>query len=52
MSNIQTIIEEAFERRNNISPRTVETHVKEAILSVIDQLDSGQLRVAEKQNGK
>lgn len=52
MSNTQTIIEEAFERRDKISPRTVETHVKEAILSAIDQLDSGKLRVAEKRDGK
>ncbi len=47
MSDIQDIIEEAFERRGDITPRTVETHVKEAVLSAIDQLDSGQVRVAE-----
>ena len=28
MSNIQSIIDEAFERRAQITPRNVETHVK------------------------
>ena len=31
MSNIQTIITEAFERRASITPRNVETHVKDAV---------------------
>ncbi len=51
MSNLQTIIEEAFEHRAEITPRHVDTHVKEAVSTVIGQLDSGQLRVAEKQDG-
>ncbi len=48
MNNIQTIIEEAFERRADITPRSVDTHVKDAVLEAIDLLDSGQARVAEK----
>ncbi len=52
MNDIQAIIEEAFERRAEITPRNVETHVKEAIEAAIDLLDSGQSRVAQKENGQ
>ncbi|UCH54126.1 MAG: 2,3,4,5-tetrahydropyridine-2,6-dicarboxylate N-succinyltransferase [Pseudomonadota bacterium] len=51
MSNIQTVIEQAFERRAQITPRSVETHVKDAVLEAIDLLDTGRARVAEKQSG-
>ena len=51
MSDIQATIEEAFERRADITPRNVETHVKEAVLEAIDMLDRGVARVAEKQDG-
>ncbi len=52
MSNIQSIIEQAFERRAQITPRNVDTHVKDAVLEAIDLLDTGQARVAEKTGGK
>ena len=52
MSDLQTIVEQAFERRADITPRTVETHVKEAVGEVIAQLDQGKLRVAEKQGSE
>ena len=52
MSEIQSIIEEAFERRADINPRNVETLVKEAVLEAMGMLDSGQARVAEKIDGK
>ena len=39
MSDIQATIEEDFERRADITPRSVETHVKEATLEAIDMLD-------------
>lgn len=51
MSNLQDIIETAFEDRAAITPRNVETHVKEAVDEAIALLDSGKMRVAEKQNG-
>ncbi|MDX5373197.1 MAG: 2,3,4,5-tetrahydropyridine-2,6-dicarboxylate N-succinyltransferase, partial [Pseudomonadaceae bacterium] len=51
MSDIQTTIEEAFERRAEITPRNVETHVKDAVLEAIELLDSGKARVAEKKGG-
>ncbi len=51
MSAIKNIIEEAFERRSEITPRNVTTAVKEAVQEAISQLDSGKQRVAEKQSG-
>ncbi|MEJ2345175.1 MAG: 2,3,4,5-tetrahydropyridine-2,6-dicarboxylate N-succinyltransferase [Gammaproteobacteria bacterium] len=52
MSDIQNIIHEAFERRADITPRTVDTHVKEAVMEAIDMLDAGTARVAEKRDGE
>ena len=51
MSDIQTIITDAFEQRADITPRNVDTHVKEAVLEAIGMLDSGAARVAEKKDG-
>jgi 2,3,4,5-tetrahydropyridine-2-carboxylate N-succinyltransferase len=51
MSDIQATIEEAFERRADITPRNVEPHVKEATQEAIDMLDRGVARVAEKRDG-
>lgn len=47
MSDLQQIIEQAFENRAEITPRTVDTHVKEAVNEAMSKLDSGELRVAE-----
>ena len=51
MSTIQTIITDAFEQRADITPRNVDTHVKEAVHEAIAMLDSGAARVAEKKDG-
>ncbi len=51
MNDIQAIIEQAFDRRAQITPRNVETHVKEAVHEAITLLDSGKVRVAEKKDG-
>ena len=51
MSDTQSIIVEAFERRAEITPRNVETRVRDAVLEVIERLDRGELRVAEKRDG-
>ena len=51
MRDIQSIISEAFENRREITPRTVDTLVKDAVTEVIECLDRGELRVAEKRNG-
>lgn len=48
MSDNRPIIEDAFERRAEITPRNVETRVRDAVLDTIDELDRGELRVAEK----
>jgi len=51
MSEIQSIINDAFERRADITPRNVDTVVKDAVTSAIEQLDRGEIRVAEKRDG-
>ncbi len=51
MSNRQQIIIDAFENRAEITPRSVETLVRDAILETIDQLDCGEIRVSEKVDG-
>jgi 2,3,4,5-tetrahydropyridine-2-carboxylate N-succinyltransferase len=51
VSDLQTIIDEAFERRADITPRSVETHVREAVEETIGLLDKGKKRVAEKKDG-
>lgn len=47
MDEIRNIIEEAFERRADITPRSAETRVKEAVAEALQRLDRGELRVAE-----
>ena len=46
MSDLQDIIDQAFERRTQITPRNVETHIKEAVHEAIELLDSGCARDA------
>ena len=41
-------IECAYQARETLTPQTVPAEVKADVLAVIDQLDAGQLRVAEK----
>jgi len=52
MTDTQAIIEEAFENRANINPRTVDTQVRDTVIAAIDQLDSGEIRVSEKVDGE
>lgn len=52
MSNLKLIIEQAWENRAAISPATVDTDVKNAIIEVLNLLDSGAARVAEKISGE
>lgn len=51
MSDIQQIIEAAFERRAEINPANADAEVRNAVNEVLAMLDSGKARVAEKQNG-
>ena len=52
MHELQKTIEDAFERRADITPRNVEPQVKDAVMAVIDLLDMGELRVAERTDGQ
>lgn len=51
MSDLQSIIETAFENRADISPSSVDADIKGAIEEALSMLDSGQARVAEKIDG-
>ncbi|HYP64615.1 MAG TPA: 2,3,4,5-tetrahydropyridine-2,6-dicarboxylate N-succinyltransferase, partial [Acidocella sp.] len=44
--DLKSIIENAWERRSDVSP-TTQGSVRSAVESVLEQLDSGQVRVAE-----
>ncbi len=48
MSDLQSTIEAAFENRANITPSNVEPHVKEAVFTVLEELNKGSLRVASR----
>ncbi|RMD70538.1 MAG: 2,3,4,5-tetrahydropyridine-2,6-dicarboxylate N-succinyltransferase [Gammaproteobacteria bacterium] len=52
MDELQNIIEQAYERRAEITPENAETLVREAVIEAIEQLDQGKLRVAEKREGQ
>ena len=52
MSNLQQIIENAFEKRAEITPKTVDAQTRAAIEEVIEGLDCGKYRVAEKIDGE
>ena len=45
--DIRTTIEEAFERRGEITPSGAPPQVREAVETALERLDSGQARVAE-----
>src|SRR5437868_2837464 len=51
MSDLAKTIDDAFEARNDVSP-TTKGPVRDAVDEVLDLLDRGEKRVAEKQNGK
>ena len=52
MTDRQHIIEEAWENRADINAQRAPAGVREAIEAAIDDLDSGVLRVAEKEDGQ
>ena len=51
MSELQQIIEQAFENRAEINPANVDADVRDAVQSAIAMLDSGQQRVAQPVGG-
>ncbi len=52
MQELQKTIDNAFENRASLSPSSAPSIVRDAVASVIEGLDSGNLRVAEKIDGK
>ncbi|MDC0576402.1 2,3,4,5-tetrahydropyridine-2,6-dicarboxylate N-succinyltransferase [Nitrosomonadaceae bacterium] len=52
MELLQTAVEEAFESRVKITPRNVEAKLKESINQVLEMINTGELRIAEKINGE
>ena len=48
---LQQIIDTAWENRAELSPKAAPAEVRDAVAHAIEQLDKGQLRVAEKKDG-
>lgn len=46
---LQALIDQAWEDRASLSPKSAPADIREAVATVIGQLDAGTLRVAEKQ---
>lgn len=51
-NKLQTVIESAWDLREELSPQSAPQDLQDAVQSVITQLDQGQLRVAEKIDGQ
>ena len=51
MSNLSEVIEAGWERRSDITPKSVDSELKSAIEASLEALDNGTARVAEKSNG-
>jgi 2,3,4,5-tetrahydropyridine-2-carboxylate N-succinyltransferase len=47
MQSIQSLIEDAFDRRNELTQSEIETHLRPGVEQVIELLESGERRVAE-----
>ena len=52
MSDLENLINEAFENRAEIDPKSPNKELKEAVETAIWKLDSGEARVAEKVDGE
>jgi 2,3,4,5-tetrahydropyridine-2,6-dicarboxylate N-succinyltransferase len=48
MSNLQQTIDQAWEQRAELSPKAAPAPVREAVTHVLNELDAGRFRVAEK----
>jgi len=51
MHNLQPIIDAAYERRQEITPSSVDAALAKALDECLQGLDTGQLRIAEKRDG-
>ncbi|MGD0961984.1 MAG: 2,3,4,5-tetrahydropyridine-2,6-dicarboxylate N-succinyltransferase [Methylomonas sp.] len=52
MSNLENIIDRAFENRSEISPAHVSAEIRAAVNEALQRLDQGIARVAEKKQGE
>jgi 2,3,4,5-tetrahydropyridine-2-carboxylate N-succinyltransferase len=52
MQTLQNTIEEAFENRQTLNPENAPAALKKSVNQIIELLDKGQVRIAEKMNGK
>src|SRR5262245_6843176 len=48
---LESLVESAFERRAEITPASVEPELARALDQVLQELNTGRLRVAEKRDG-
>jgi 2,3,4,5-tetrahydropyridine-2-carboxylate N-succinyltransferase len=48
---LQTLIDQAWENRTSYSPKTAPTELREAVAHILEQLNQGTLRVAQKDSG-
>src|SRR5437762_12820404 len=51
MDDLQQTVDAAWESRANLSPASAPAALRDAVARIIDDLDAGRLRVAEKQGG-
>jgi len=51
MDNLQSTIDSAWDARAGLSPAAAPAAVRDAVAHVVDELDAGRLRVAEKRDG-
>ncbi|WP_293775698.1 2,3,4,5-tetrahydropyridine-2,6-dicarboxylate N-succinyltransferase [uncultured Oxalicibacterium sp.] len=49
---LEQLIDQAWENRNDFSPKNAPADVRKAVADVIEQLNKGSLRVAQKANGE
>ncbi|MEN7531041.1 MULTISPECIES: 2,3,4,5-tetrahydropyridine-2,6-dicarboxylate N-succinyltransferase [unclassified Cupriavidus] len=49
---LQALIDQAWEDRTSLSPKSAPNDIREGVANVISQLDAGTLRVAEKQGSE
>lgn len=52
MTDLSTVIDAAWERRSELSPRSADKELRDAVEQAIAGLDDGTLRVAEKTDGE
>ena len=50
--SLQTLIDAAWEERANFSPKSAPADVRQAVGDVLEQLNQGSLRVAQKDSGQ